>query len=489
MIDFLALDALPSVYPQRLILKSRSSGSSGSLAAAVNVGTPRNTSGLGVGLTHLAELENAGKVTQVDVVGSQSRLSQQSMGALNLLAAQSNDDTPETASIIRFSPDVDIDRLAASLDADPEVSYVSKVPVRYATMPLRAGPDGYLDAIERRIDRLEADRFLGRPTAKVSAQMLWNLQRINLPDIEEMGYDDAHDLRVAVLDTGVDIDHPALRGLARYGHEYGSTPPLDVVGHGTHVAGTINSAVNPGLNTRGICKAQIVAWKIFDDVPDYIRSGNMFYYLVDPVLYRRALAECLGKADVVNLSIGGPQPPDPQEQALFRMLIESGITVVAAMGNERSLGSRTSYPAAIPGVVAVGATAPTGFVATFSNSGDHIALSAPGVGIWSTMPHYPGQVGFRATTSELGVPALGAPFPRDVGFAAMDGTSMATPHVSAGVALALANSRVSRPPAEVRDLLMITAERLPAMSGARWTPDYGQGQLDLKRLLFAAARM
>ncbi|MDE8668424.1 S8 family serine peptidase [Pseudarthrobacter sp. H3Y2-7] len=482
MFDYLTLNALPPVHPQTLILKARSPQTGGTLAAAMHEGGTRQPLGLAPGLSQLAWLGENGKIRQIDAIGSAPQPTLGVSSALQLLANQSSDNLPEAASILRFAADVDVDLLAQSLDADPDVTYVSRVPVRYAAGPPIGNFTDSLDLVERRINRLEG----GSPE---SIQLHWNLRRIGVPEVEELGYDNARDIRVAVLDTGVDVDHPGLLGVASYGSSAVSPNPPDVVGHGTHVAGTINSALNRSLNIRGICKAKIIAWKIFDDTPDYVRSGNIFWYLVDPVLYRRALAECVGKVEVVNLSIGGPQPPDPQESALFKALIDNGTTVVAAMGNERSLGSRTSYPAAIPGVVAVGATSPTDSVAIFSNSGSHIALSAPGVGIWSTMPHYPGQIGFRAAADEHGVPEPGAAFPRDINYAAMDGTSMAAPHVSAAAALTLANSKVSRTPSEVRDLLMVTAQRLPAMNGARWTPDFGHGELDLKRLLFASTRL
>ncbi|MEO6010838.1 MAG: S8 family serine peptidase [Vicinamibacteraceae bacterium] len=70
-------------------------------------------------------------------------------------------------------------------------------------------------------------------------------------------------------------------------------------------------------------------------------------------MYLRALADCIDEdIDVVNLSIGGPAAPDAQESALFEKLTRKGSVVVAAMGNEREQGSPTSYPAAIPGVLA-----------------------------------------------------------------------------------------------------------------------------------------
>ncbi len=397
-------------------------------------------------------------------------------GALSALTFQAQtDDGDHAATIVTLAPAVDIDSLVDDLNDDPQVGYAARVPTRYAATTV-APP-----------------RPVGASAGPAAqSDLVWNLQRIKLPEIASLGVDDAQDIRVGVLDTGVDETHPALTGvLDRYVHGEPGTTTIsaqDIVGHGTHVAGTIASANESSLGVRGICNARLTVWKIFDDQPDYVASGGIYWYLVEPVLYRSALAACVSDVTVVNLSIGGRQPPDQQEAALFRLLNQNDVTVVAAMGNERSANSPISYPAAIPGVIAVGATTASDNVAAFSNAGDHITLAAPGVGIWSTLPTYPGQIGYRANRVN-GQPALGTPFPRDVNYAAMDGTSMATPQVTAAVALLLANSRQHRTPEEVHDLLVVTASRLAAMRGARWTRDLGAGLLDLRRLLFAAQRL
>jgi len=200
-------------------------------------------------------------------------------------------------------------------------------------------------------------------------------------------------------------------------------------------------------------------------------------------MYRRALADCVQTpVDVMNLSIGGPGEPDAQEKWLFEQLLSAGTIICAAMGNERQYGSPTSYPGAIPGVVAVGATSLDDTVAVFSNRGNHIAVSAPGKAIWSTLPTYAGQTGFYATIGSDGSPRQGKPVRRETDYDAWDGTSMATPHVTGAAALMVAN-KGKLTPSKARDRLMQTADKVAEMKDAKFSPDYGAGRLNLAKLL------
>jgi subtilisin family serine protease len=322
---------------------------------------------------------------------------------------------------------------------------------------------------------------------------MWNLRKIRWAEARALrDFEQARAIRVAVLDTGIDPDHPDLQGRVN-GYTFTHPDPpdgssnRDIIGHGTHVAGTIEALINNALGINGICACQLAIWKIFDTVADYFPSRNEFAYFVDPVMYRRAPADCLEQGvDVINLSIGGPGRPDPQEQDLFNALLANGTTVVAAMGNERQFGSPTSYPAAIPGVIAVGATSLNDRVASFSNRGNHISLCAPGVAIWSTLPTYPGQFGFEAVPGPGGLPIEGKPLRRDTDYDAWVGTSMASPHVAAAAALLVAN-RGKMNAASVRAQLMKTANRVARMGDREFHPDYGAGRLNLLRLLSEVA--
>jgi subtilisin family serine protease len=356
--------------------------------------------------------------------------------------------------------------LRRALAADPHVEHVEIAPMRYLWAPPPRAPDGL------------------PPTRH------WNLDRIHFwAAINRKGFKNADPIPVAVLDSGVQTDHPALRhSVHRYivsRHAAPGLGRLDLIGHGTHVSGIIAARRRRAMDPRGICQCDLRVWKIFDDEPNYDDQIKVFYYTVDMALYLQAMVDCLlQRVKVINLSLGGPAKPgrQSQERILYDDLLAQGATLVAAMGNARAAGSPASYPAALPGVVAVGAVGLDDRVAPFSSRGRHIALSAPGVSIWSTLPDYAGQIGFHPRRGVRGAPRIGAALPRNTGGDAWPGTSMATPHVTAAAALLLAN-RGSMSGSEVRQALMKSAGRLAGMKRNRWTPDHGAGMLDLAKLL------
>jgi subtilisin family serine protease len=205
-----------------------------------------------------------------------------------------------------------------------------------------------------------------------------------------------------------------------------------------------------------VAGCELFVWKIFDDQP----AGNDY---VNGELYLRALGLFPDTGcTAVNLSIGGEQYSQ-SEALLFNRLRERNIVSVAAMGNEYEEGNPTEYPAAYEGVVAVGAISAKLERANFSNTGKHIWVVAPGENILST------------------VPMKSSPFRPEKEYATWSGTSMATPHVTAAVAL----YRATRPNAtavQVANALRRTARPLNG-TRKKFTTTLGHGLVYLPRLL------
>jgi subtilisin family serine protease len=263
------------------------------------------------------------------------------------------------------------------------------------------------------------------------------------------GFNNATNITVAVIDSGIDPKHPDLKKVIVEYQNFLGGSNKDFVGHGTHVSGIIAATNGNGLGISGVCGSRILAMKALP------RDGEEF----DPPAYYRALRYTIGRAQVLNLSLGGDR--DPAENDIIADVIRAGVVVIAAMGNEYEEGNPTEYPAAIADVCAVGATDDVDKRASFSNTGRHIDLVAPGVAILSTTPTFRYDDGERE-------------------FDSWDGTSMATPHVAAAAALILAKWP-GLTPAQVIRKLTASADRVAgAKKGSR---AYGAGRLNVQRAL------
>ncbi len=331
-------------------------------------------------------------------------------------------------NLMRLSESADAVRVEQDLRGTHGIEYVHRVPARWPA------------AAEAKA--VSSDPMVNRQ---------WGLRAIRWfdPGVNP----DAHEVKVAVLDTGIDLTHPDLSGIgAQYTHEGVSAG--DIVGHGTHVSGIIAADFRNNVGIAGICRCALHVWKIFGDAP--ASDGN---YYVEELMYQRALnAARNASMRVMNLSIGGTQP-SRTEQLLFRRLTDAGVVVVAAMGNEFAAGNPTEYPANYPGVIAVGASNEADRRAPFSNTGGNITLCAPGTNILSCLPMKP------------------SPDRPDTQYAAWSGTSMATPHVTAAATLVIAKNK-DKGPADVASLLRRTATKL-----AQRPTEVGAGLLNLAAAL------
>lgn len=256
---------------------------------------------------------------------------------------------------------------------------------------------------------------------------------------------------VAVLDSGVDPEHPDLIGKVRAGGDFvdGDADPSDEQGHGTAVAGVVAARSN---DRTGLAGASWGATILAERVLDHDGVGSACAAAVGMVDAADAGAK------VLNLSLGGPgldRCPSVYTYAVD-YAADKGAAVVAATGNDATAEDNpTNYPAACDGVIAVGASDRSGRRAFFSSYGPHVDLVAPGQDV-------------------LVVHREGA---GDYGWALGSGTSFAAPLVAGVAALVLARTP-GLSPAQLEQRLVTTAKDL----GKKGRDDgTGAGLLDAAR--------
>jgi serine protease len=190
-------------------------------------------------------------------------------------------------------------------------------------------------------------------------------------------------VNVAIIDSGIDRNHPELAGSYMGGYHVinDNDDPLDDVGHGTHVAGIV-AAANNGYGVVGVAPG-VKLWglKVVDE------AGRGF--MEDVIIGLEWIIEKkkeIGGNWVVNMSLGGTTSSIAEHEA-FTEARDAGLILVASSGNTStaSLPAAVEFPAAYPEVVAVGAVSETGARANFSNAGPELDFVAPGVRIVSSV--------------------------------------------------------------------------------------------------------
>jgi serine protease len=178
---------------------------------------------------------------------------------------------------------------------------------------------------------------------------------------------------VAVLDTGVDFDHPDLAGrvIASQRFDGLAGAAFDGHGHGTHVAGTV-AALDNEVGVVGVApQVDLIVGKVLTDA-----GVGTWADVVAGIDWAVASG-----ADVINLSLGSLEPPPTAVQGACDAAVAAGVIVVAAAGNSNT--DAPHYPAVYPSVIAVGATGPLLQRASFSNFGAWVDLAAPGAEVLS----------------------------------------------------------------------------------------------------------
>lgn len=245
---------------------------------------------------------------------------------------------------------------------------------------------------------------LDKSTKQIGADLAW-----------AAGYD-GKGTKVAVLDTGVDAEHPDLKGRVAASENFTDSDSTDDrQGHGTHTISTVGgSGAASGGKKKGVAPgADLLAGKVLNDsgsgAESWIIAGMQ--WAVDQ------------KADVVSMSLGSPEPTDctdPMSVAAEELAQNKGTLFVIAAGNSGPTFNTVSSPGCAPSVLTVGAVDRDDTTAQFSSRGPVIGshtlkpeIAAPGVAISAAAAGGRGIYAYRT----------------------MSGTSMATPHVAGAAAV------------------------------------------------------
>ncbi len=286
-------------------------------------------------------------------------------------------------------------------------------------------------------------------------------------------------VRVAVLDTGLDLSHPDMRGAAnvtsgvdlinnpeRGGDGDGVDADANDAGdrcgtatensyHGTHVAGTIGAAAtNDRVGVAG------GAWNV-TVIPVRVlgRCGGELADIVSGIRWAAGIAPAIGpgnaqivnrtQADIINMSLTIQAPCPASMQAAIDAATARNVVVVVAAGNKANQASLYA-PANCNNVVVVGANDARGGLAFYSNFGPQVDLLAPGGDIFADSDNDgrpDGVLSTRATTSGCYDP-LNSNSTQRCYYSFLQGTSMAAPHVSAALALLAAQTGLRGRPLE-----------------------------------------
>ncbi|MBB5350732.1 F0F1-type ATP synthase membrane subunit c/vacuolar-type H+-ATPase subunit K [Haloferula luteola] len=247
-------------------------------------------------------------------------------------------------------------------------------------------------------------------------------------------------VRIAIIDSGV-VAHPELRPatesieIVPFPQDLSKTHP-----HGTSVASVIQGQ---GPRINGLAPAaEIISIRAIDD------EGQTDAYDFAAAL----LAAIDARVDLVNLSVGSLTGSSLEADAV-QQAIDAGIVVVAAAGNDAH--DHLRFPAAYPGVISVGAIDAGGERMAFSNTGDHLAIVAPGVAMLTAAPGN--------------------------GYILTSGTSVSAPLVTAAIAATMSDGSGRHLSArQAADLVLSLTDD---MGPAGRDPEYGFGILNLSRIM------
>ncbi len=346
---------------------------------------------------------------------------------------------------------------------------------------LNAAPNYHLKAL-----RVPNDRLYPRQ---------WHYPLINLPEAWDVTTG-SRNVIVAVIDTGIISQHPDLSGKLAPGFDFISDTDTSLDGdgidsnpedpgdqspggssfHGTHVAGTIGANSNNSIGIAGVAwETRIMPLRVLGHV-----GAGTDYDIAQAMLYAAGLPNDSGsipseKADIINLSLGGPTIASGF-RAVVQQVREAGVIIVAAAGNDGD--STINYPGALDGVLSVAAVDLNKQRAAYSNFNATVSLAAPGGserdadgdGAPDTVLSTSGEEGFFS-----GIQAA---------YEGAIGTSMATPHVAGVLALMKAVNPNLTP--DNIDSLLTSGQITQDIGAPGKDNSFGYGLLDAQKAVQAS---
>ena len=367
------------------------------------------------------------------------------------------------------------DQLLADLKNDPNIEYVEKV---ITVQTFANFNDPHWDESSR--------------DWPLSYEELWGVRNVQAD--RAWDFTEGEDVVVAVIDTGVDYNHPDLwdniwvdpaiindvngdgkvdlddvdtngnkkidsneivNDMFGYNAVNRNANPMDNHGHGTHCAGTIAAVANNGIGIVGVApKAKIMSIKGLGD-----NGSSTDNFLANAVVYAADHG-----ADIINASWGGRGYSALVYDA-FDYAKSLGVVNIAAAGNSNQ-DARNFFPASFESVITVGASTYTDDRASFSNWGSVVDIAAPGGGVPSDATNGSGTNNILSTMTstqnlarQVSNMRVGNLEDGVYGYYRIAGTSMAAPHVSAVAALVKA-ARPDLSNSEIEQVLLVTADEI-----------------------------